>query len=334
MTPLSVIGGFLGAGKTTLINQLLAEGCGRRLAVLVNDFGAVNIDAALIAGHDGETIALTNGCLCCSIGDSLIAALDGLQRRRVPLDHILVEASGVADPARVADLARLDPALALDGIIVLVDAERIRGQLVDRHIGDTVRRQIDGADMIVLNKMDLPSAEAGRLVLDELRRLWPDLPLVTTTGARVPAAILLEPAAGLPAPAAPNRLSAPADHAAQFLSWCFEADRPFAPQPLAQLLDRLGGGVLRAKGTVFLAGDPAQAMLLQLAGRRWSLAPHPRSEPSGRSQIVFIGLRDSLRPTALAARLAAALVPRRGHRAGAATAFWPESGRPESGATE
>ena len=106
-TPLTVVGGFLGAGKTTLLNHLLRQ-TKQRLAVLVNDFGAINIDAELVASHNGNTISLANGCICCSIGDNLVEALVDLTRQRSLPDHIIIEASGVADPARIAELARLD----------------------------------------------------------------------------------------------------------------------------------------------------------------------------------------------------------------------------------
>ena len=100
--PVTVVGGYLGAGKTTLLNRLLADTQGRRLAVLVNDFGAVNIDAGLIANRDGETISLVNGCVCCSIGDNLGMTLYDLAERPDGPEHIVIEASGVADPARIA----------------------------------------------------------------------------------------------------------------------------------------------------------------------------------------------------------------------------------------
>src|SRR5689334_9991881 len=98
--PLTVIGGFLGAGKTTLVNHLLRGGHGRRIAVMVNDFGAINIDAELVADRAADTISLANGCICCSIGDSLMLALIELLHRPDPPEHLVIEASGVADPAR------------------------------------------------------------------------------------------------------------------------------------------------------------------------------------------------------------------------------------------
>src|SRR5207344_1906043 len=155
MTPFTVIGGFLGAGKTTLLNRLLRRDSGRRFAVMVNDFGALDIDSRLVVDHGGDTIALANGCLCCSIGDSLVTTLLALLERPQRFDHIVVEASGVADPGRIADLAVLDPRLVRDGVIVVVDAETVRQRAEDRRVGDTIARQLAAADLLVLNKIDL-----------------------------------------------------------------------------------------------------------------------------------------------------------------------------------
>src|SRR5690606_2876151 len=102
--PLTVLSGFLGSGKTTLLNNLLATTSGRRIAVLVNDFGPINIDARLISRHDGQTISLTNGCICCSIGSGLDAALIDVLERKPQPDWIVIEASGVSDPGRIADV--------------------------------------------------------------------------------------------------------------------------------------------------------------------------------------------------------------------------------------
>ncbi|MDE0254627.1 MAG: hypothetical protein OYG32_07510, partial [Rhodospirillaceae bacterium] len=124
--PVTVIGGYLGAGKTTCLNHLLAADHGLRLAVLVNDFGAVNIDAGLIAEHGGDTIALTNGCVCCAIADDLGAALQAQTERQPPPDWIVVEASGVADPARVMRLAGNWPGCRPAGTAVLADAATVR----------------------------------------------------------------------------------------------------------------------------------------------------------------------------------------------------------------
>src|SRR5260221_6929532 len=148
--PVTVIGGSLGAGKTTLLNRLLSQAQGVKLAVLVNDFGSVNIDAGLIASRDGETISLANGCVCCTIGDNLGLALHNLAERPDGPEHIVIEASGVADPAKIAHYAASHPRLALDSIVVVADAETVQERSHDKYVGDLVRLQLAGADVIVL----------------------------------------------------------------------------------------------------------------------------------------------------------------------------------------
>jgi G3E family GTPase len=120
MLPLTILGGYLGAGKTTLINRLLAKPPaafkGKRLTILVNDFGAINIDAALIEAHEGETISLANGCACCQLQDDALNQLQQLAQSDTPPDHVLIEASGAGEPARLAYLGYGIPGFQLAGI--------------------------------------------------------------------------------------------------------------------------------------------------------------------------------------------------------------------------
>ena len=111
LLPFTVLGGFLGAGKTTLLNRLLTETQDTRFAVLVNDFGELNIDAGLVTRHDGKTISLSNGCMCCSMADGFLSTLSMVMDRANEFDHVVVEASGVANPGRIMDIAKLDPGL-------------------------------------------------------------------------------------------------------------------------------------------------------------------------------------------------------------------------------
>src|SRR3954452_17242483 len=136
MIPVTIVGGFLGAGKTTLVNHLLRTAT-RRYAVLVNDFGAISVDAGLIAGADGAVMALANGCVCCSIGPDLGATLASIAARHPKPEHILVEASAVSDPWRIAQLVKLEQDVALDTVLVLVDAEAFPAQLADPYLADT-----------------------------------------------------------------------------------------------------------------------------------------------------------------------------------------------------
>ena len=121
--PVTIISGYLGAGKTTLINRLLAEDHGLKLAVIVNDFGAVNIDDALIQDTDGGKIALTNGCVCCTMGDDLAAGAAQVLNRPEHPDHLVIEASGISDPVAIANSVLNENGLSYGGIVTLVDAE-------------------------------------------------------------------------------------------------------------------------------------------------------------------------------------------------------------------
>ena len=197
--PMVVLGGFLGAGKTTLLNRILSGDHGVRYAVLVNDFGALDVDGGLVAAHGGDTVTFANGCVCCSMGDDLMGAIDRLLDGNRPPERILVEASGVADPAPIADVATLHPGLVRDLVVVLADAGTLRSRHEDRRLRDTVARQLDAADLLVLNKCDRVSeGECGATeswVRDRAR-----VPIVRTVGADVPLALLSAVQAEAPAP--------------------------------------------------------------------------------------------------------------------------------------
>ncbi len=160
--PLTILGGYLGAGKTTLINRLLAEPHGRKLTILVNDFGAINIDAELIDSHDGETMSLTNGCACCQLRDDMIEQLSQLAKQKDQIEHIIIEASGAGEPARLAYLGYGLDGLQLDGVLVAVDASTVAEKCRDKFVGKLVRRQMAQADMILLTKADATDDDATK----------------------------------------------------------------------------------------------------------------------------------------------------------------------------
>lgn len=152
--PVTVISGYFGAGKTTLVNHLLRHPGGRRLMVLVNDFGELAIDADLIAADEGNILTLANGCVCCSMGGNFDNALvDELEMEERP-DHLVTEASGVAKPARIANIARAESDLLLDGVVTVIDAENFDRHLADHLIADSVMDQIAAADLLLVNKAD------------------------------------------------------------------------------------------------------------------------------------------------------------------------------------
>ena len=190
LPPFTVIGGYLGAGKTTLVNHILTEAHGLRAAVIVNDFGEVNVDAALITAHDGDTISLANGCMCCSLTGGFAQAINAILSRGDAFDAIVVEASGVADPAKIGHYGAVLK-LDLEGVIVLVDAEQIREKAANKYVGETVIRQLKGADLLVLNKVDLVSTQELEGVRSWLAELVPGARIVEAVNGQVPLPLLL-----------------------------------------------------------------------------------------------------------------------------------------------
>jgi G3E family GTPase len=271
--PLTVVGGFLGAGKTTLLNRLLAGAKGR-YAVLVNDFGAINVDAGLVADHDGRTMRLTNGCVCCSLADGFLDTLMRVLAEPEPFDHMIIEASGVGDPGAIAEIALVEPSLVLHGVIVLADAERLPALAADHRLDETVARQIRAADLLVLNKCDLVDPEGLAAALSILASQRPGVPVLETVEATLPEAILsLDGATARSAPIA-RFPAAKAVHEATFARILYRRAGAFDRDGLVRALDALPASLLRLKGSLRLGNRP-EPQLLQLVGRRWSLTPLP-----------------------------------------------------------
>ena len=289
--PFTVIGGYLGAGKTTLLNHLLTNARGLRVAVLVNDFGSVNVDAALIRRHDGETIDLANGCMCCSLVNGFAQAIGAIRDRSDTLDHMVIEASGVADPAKIAQYGQMYE-LPLDGIVVVVDAEQVRTQAENKYVGDTVLRQFTQADLIVLNKTDLVSSEALAGLRAWLGELAPGTPIIETVGARVTVEVLLgaheRGTAATVTSIAEDRRTV--EHGQMFETWTLERAVPLSRQDVERFASGLGEDVYRAKGFVCLRDDPDRRYVFQQVGARWTLEPGDTWATEARhTRLVVIG---------------------------------------------
>ncbi len=298
--PVTVIGGYLGAGKTTLVNHLLRAREGRRIAVLVNDFGELSIDDDLIESTDGNLMRLAGGCVCCSFGNDLVAALMGLPDMLPRPEHILVETSGVALPGAVARTLGLLQMLVLDAVVVLADAETLRARAADPYVGDTVLQQLRDADLLVLNKTDLVAPQALAELQAWLAQVAPSARVLGAEHASLPPAVVM--GTGLAAlragrPRAAGMLAGPVAGApplqAQqvFESLSLEFSHAVDCAWLAKALGAPELGLVRAKG--LLRDLDGAGRVLQLVGARATVSPsaHPRPQDG---RLVFIALRGQL----------------------------------------
>lgn len=290
--PLTIIGGYLGAGKTTLLNMLLRGNHGKRLAVIVNDFGSINIDAELIANRDGETLSLTNGCICCSMTDDLATTLIALSDRETPPDHILIETSGVAEPQKIATYADALPAFQLQAVVVVVDAETIRKRSKDKFVGGLVTRQIASADLIVMSKLDLLTPSSGDEIRQEVAKISA-APIVASHDAALQENILVGSDDRRHATIeAENESSHDHTHGSQFAQWCFTSDMLLDREWLLSMIEARPRGVYRIKGILSLADEPTRRQTLQVVGRRVSIdAGTVWGDDQPTTRIVAIGAR-------------------------------------------
>jgi G3E family GTPase len=301
--PLTILAGYLGAGKTTLLNRILRANHGLRLAVLVNDFGPLNIDAQLIVGVQGDAISLANGCICCTIRDDLLATVLDVVDRPEPPEYILIEASGVSDPGAVAAtflLPQMRPVVRLDSVITLVDAEQVREQLEHSHV---LLDQIAAAGIVLLNKVDLVSEAQRANARDWIRSVAPRARILETVQAEAPLELLL----GVGYDHASPVDVAEHNHAAEFSVWSYESDRPFRLQAVNDAFKRLPATIFRAKGVLAVA-EAERRVILQLAGRHTRLTyGEPWGDEAPYSQMVMIGAPGGLDAEALQRLLDACL---------------------------
>jgi G3E family GTPase len=301
-TPVTVLSGALGAGKTTTLDHLLTS-ADRRLAVLVNDMGEVNVDAELVANREGNVTELSNGCICCDLRDDLEVEVSRLARER-EFDHLVVEASGISEPAPVAALFTTGAASApyeLDTLATVVDVSTFRetvaeGETVEadavardrpgrveregetRPLGELLVAQVECADVVVLNKCDLVD-DAERAAVEELvASLNPRAHRVAVEHGRVDPPELLDSGRfdldTVSETEAWKRAAAHAeddhshDPASEYgvESFVVRARRPLDPAAFADLLGELPESVLRAKGIVWLAGEDERSYHVEVAG--------------------------------------------------------------------
>jgi G3E family GTPase len=348
--PVTILTGFLGAGKTTLLNRILHADHGLKAAVLVNDFGSINIDTQLVVGVEGETISLANGCICCTIrGDLLKTALLLLDREDPP-EYLIIEASGVSDPWAVAetfDLPELRPFFRLDSVITVVDAEYVRQQ---QYYEDLIIHQISAADVVVLSKVDLVTEEQMAGVEQWVRRIAPRARILPAVHGDVPMNLILgvgryrldvQPVVVSARNAHDHdhdhyHVHAPHcdhdhdhqhdhhhDHGAEFSTWSYVHDRPFSLKKLRSALQDLPATIFRGKGVLYLAETPQRRAILQIVGARITVTVgEPWSDATPGTQMVFIGTPGGLDGDQLKAAFDACLTDAPGQEQVAGQQSW------------
>lgn len=291
--PFSILTGFLGAGKTTVLNRMLSAPQGKRIAVLVNELGRVAIDSRLILSRGGDVLELAGGCVCCKIDvkNDLWDGIADVVRRSAP-DHVVLETTGIAEPAAIIEGFERLPAsererIEVAGVICLVDAEA-GAERLDRR--DEIRAQIEMADRLLLTKLDIASADALEALHARLREMNPEAERAsfpaTEEGdnALTPWLLARRPEAGSKRGSHTHR-----HRGAQLTAVSFVEDAPLLAGPVMELIEQLGDRLLRAKGFLHLAGE-ARRGFLEVAGVRTSLRYEaPWGDERPHTELVLIG---------------------------------------------
>ena len=297
--PVTVLTGYLGAGKTTLLNRILTENHGKKYAVVINEFGELGVDNDLVVDADEEVFEMNNGCICCTVRGDLIRIVGGLMKRRGKFDGIIIETTGLANPAPVAQTFFVDDNVRtrtrLDAIVTVVDAKNLPARLKD---SAEAEEQIAFADVIVLNKTDLVTAEELTDVEAQIRKINRFARIHRTTRADLPVAEILDQGAfDLQRVLArePEFLDEGHEHShnEDVSSMSFELTRPVDPEKfnawISALLAEKGQDLLRTKGILAYPGEDRrfafQAVHMIADGDFIGKWP----EGERRSKLVFIG---------------------------------------------
>jgi len=297
--PVTVLTGYLGAGKTTLLNRILTEDHGRRYAVIVNEFGEIGIDNDLIVDTDEEVFEMNNGCICCTVRGDLIRIIEGLMRRKGKFDAIIIETTGLADPAPVIQTFFVDEEVRartmLDAVVTVVDAKNILARLDDSHEAE---EQIAFADVIVLNKTDLVTADELEKARGHIRLINAQARIHETQRCAARIDDVLERGAfdlDRVLEIEPNLLGEDDhEHDQNITSVSLSSEREIDPKRfmpwLRELTSKQGKDILRLKGIIAFPDEPkrfvVQGVHMLLEGdvqKDW------RPDQARTSRIVFIG---------------------------------------------
>jgi G3E family GTPase len=316
--PVTIITGFLGSGKTTLLNHILNNRQNFKIAVLVNEFGDIDIDSQLLSSVDQDMVQLSNGCICCTINDGLVEAVYNVLEKTERIDYLVIETTGIADPLPIM-LTFLGTELRdfthLDSVITLVDASEFTSEHFD---SEAALKQIIYGDIVLLNKADLVNPENLYQLEFQINEIKENSRIVRCQNAEVPLPLILD--VGYNKPDTYQRLVEEEieqtrqdvqdpdhhhhshdhhDHEHHhhhsshldndgFVSISYQSDRPFVLKAFQDFLESLSGNVFRAKGLLWFTESP-QKYIFQLSGKRCTLEIEGWSGSFPKNQIVFIG---------------------------------------------
>ena len=294
-TPVTIVGGFLGSGKTSLLNHILTREHGKRVAVLVNDFGAINVDAKLIVSVEGETVSMMNGCVCCTIRDDLLIEVERLLGSENPPEHIVIETSGVSKPVSVAETFINPSVQSFVDVRIVVVLDAVLGFDVEAEYHAVAMDHIRIADLVVINKTDLVTRQQLSDLKQKvesiagLSRIW------ETSFGDVPLALIFDDLANH---AMASVKSAQAEehehqhHDSEFKTWTYCSEASWSFNALQRAVETLPRDIYRAKGIVRLDLETGDYGILQVTGKRASLKlTEPESPEAVRvsTELVLIG---------------------------------------------
>jgi G3E family GTPase len=301
--PVTILTGFLGAGKTTLLNHILRGNHGLRVGVIVNEFGEAGIDGDLVLTADDELVELSNGCICCTVRTDLLEAVARILNRRPRVEYVLIETTGLANPAPIAQTFMAHGVVdvcRLDAIITVVDAYNFERNLA---ADPASQAQLEFGDLILLNKIDLVSAERLEQVEAAIRAINPDCRILRSQGARVDLPAILGVGAFDPqrlldsqehhdceGDACMHEHHHHEGHLRGIDSVSYRTTRPFDAEALNEYLCRLPINILRGKGILYVAQIPEHSVVMHQVGDRHGFEPGNAWGAAGpESRIVFIG---------------------------------------------
>lgn len=305
--PATILTGFLGAGKTTLLNHLLSTSRELRIGVLVNDFGAINIDSELILGVTDDVISLANGCICCSMRGDLMKAVLRVLEHANPPDYLLIEASGVSNPGAIAEMfleLERSRAVRLDGVVCVVDSEQFPFDDLKRQ--PLARDQVIASDIVVLNKTDLATPQRLEAIEAAIRARLPAVRIFRAERGQVPSDLLLGQNAWTGERARPHVHASDPETELQkagLRSLAYHSDAPMVLPRLLETAASLPAGVFRMKGFAPRAGAANERYLLNVVSRRVHLERAGDAKEGEGTTLVAIAQASSIDEAELKTRL-------------------------------